>query len=140
LEKRNTKWKKPIIKHNVLTEWNWMVGYPDSLKLGMNVDIGAFTYINARYGVDIGDYVQIGANCSIYSHNTINNTHDPVKIEKYAKIGSHTTILPGVIIKENTLIKAGSVVYRVGDIIYVKTPTLYSNIQTLLGDDLEYNG
>ncbi|MCD6108941.1 MAG: hypothetical protein J7J89_05705, partial [Thermoplasmata archaeon] len=45
----------------------------DTLELGKYVDIGAFTYINARYGVEIEDNVQIGSHCSIYSHSTIDN-------------------------------------------------------------------
>ena len=112
-----------------------MVGYPEGLKLGRNVDIGAFTYINARFGVHIGHNVQIGAHCSIYSHNTINNTEGKVIIRRGAKIGANSVILPGVIIKPNQLIPAGSVVYLREGIVYAKTPTLFSYIETLLEGD-----
>ena len=108
--KRKKKWKKPKIKHNKLTKWNWMVGHPEGLKLGKNVDIGAFTYINAQYGVEICDNVQIGGGCHIYSHNTINNTYGNIIIEKGARIGAHCVILPYAWIRSNQLIKAGSIV------------------------------
>lgn len=104
------KWKRPKIKHNKLTKWNWMVGHPEGLTLGRNVDIGAFTYINARYGVHIWHDVQIGGGCHIYSHNTINNTKGKVYIHRGAKIGAHCIILPGAIIKAGEFIKAGSIV------------------------------
>lgn len=106
------KWIKPIIKHNQLTQWNWVVAYPEGLKLGKNVDIGAFTYIQAKYGVVIENNVQIGSHCSIYSENTINNIKGKVIIKKGAKIGAHSVILPNVIIDKNQLIKAGSVIYK----------------------------
>ena len=104
------KWKKPKIKHNRLTRWNWTVGYPEGLSLGKNVDIGAFTYINAEYGVHIEDNVKIGGGCHIYSHNSINETIGSIYIGKGARIGAHCVILPGVWIKQNELIKAGSIV------------------------------
>ena len=104
------KWKRPKIKHNKLTKWNWVVGHPKNLRLGKNVDIGAFTYINARYGVIIEDNVQIGGGCHIYSHNTINDTKGLILIQEGACIGAHSVILPNVCIEANKLIKAGSVV------------------------------
>lgn len=105
------KWKKPKIEHNKLTKYNWLVGHPEGLYLGNNVDIGAFTYINAKYGVIIGDNVQIGGGCHIYSHNSINNITGKILIRMGAKIGAHCIILPNVIIKRNEIIKAGSIVY-----------------------------
>lgn len=54
-----------------MTKYNYLVQYPEKLKLGKNFDIGEFTYINGRYGVEIQDNVQIGSHCLIYSHSTI---------------------------------------------------------------------
>ena len=107
-----SKWVRPKIDHNILTKWHWKVSYPEHLVLGKNVDIGAFTYIQAKFGVIIEDDVQIGSHCSIYSENSINETSGTVTILKGAKIGSHSVILPGVIIGKNKLIKAGSVVSK----------------------------
>lgn len=104
------KWKKPEIKHLELTKWKWLVSYPENLKLGYKVDIGAFTYIMARFGVVIEDFVQIGSHVSIYSASTIDNKRGKVIIRKNAKIGSHSVIMPNVIIGENSIIGANSFV------------------------------
>lgn len=106
------KWKRPKIKHNKLTKWNWMVSHPNLLKMGKNVDIGAFTYIQAEHGVVIRDNVQIGGGCHIYSKDTISGKTGCVVIGEGCKIGAHCVILPGVVIKRGTLIKAGSILKR----------------------------
>lgn len=105
-------WKPPEIEHGKLTKWNWMVQHPENLKLGVETDIGAFTYINAKYGVTIEDRVQIGSHCSIYSESTIDNRKGPVKIGRNACIGSHSMIMPSVEIGENSIIGAFSFVNR----------------------------
>ena len=61
-----TKWKKPKIKHGKLTKYNYLVQYPKQLKIGKDFDIGEFTYINSKFGVEIQDLVQIGSHCSIF--------------------------------------------------------------------------
>lgn len=87
-----------------------MVQHVNRLKLGTMVDIGAFTYINAKYGVTIGDHVQIGSHCSIYSLSTIDDKHGRVVLGENCKVGSHTVIMPGVIIGKNAIIGAFSFV------------------------------
>jgi len=104
------KWKKPIIKHARMTKYNYIVQYPENLKLGKNFDIGTFTYINCRYGVEIGDGVQIGSHCSIYSHSTIDRKKGSVVLKRNCKIGTHSTIMPDVTIGENSIIAAYSFV------------------------------
>jgi len=103
-------WSKPKIEHNKLTPWNWMVAHPQNLELGRYVDIGAFTYINAAHGIIIEDEVQIGSHCSIYTESTIDETKGSIKIEKNARIGTHSTIMPGVKIGENAVVGAHSFV------------------------------
>jgi len=105
-------WEPPKFDEKGLTKWNWMCQYHENLKLGKYVDIGAFTYINARYGVEIEDYVQIGSHCSIYSHSTIDNKKGKVIIKRNAKVGSHSVIMPGVTIGENSIIGACSFVNK----------------------------
>ena len=107
---RFTNWQRPQFDKNGLTKWQWMCQYQENLNLGENTDIGAFTYINAKYGVTIEAEAQIGSHCAIYSDNTIDKTHGQVVIRKGARIGSHTVILPGVIIGKNALIGAHSLV------------------------------
>jgi len=112
MEKRFKNWKKPKIKEGKLTKWNWMVRRKENLKLGKYVDIGAFTYINAKNGVVIEDNVQIGSHCSIYSISTIDKKEGKVVLKKNCKIGSHCTIMPGITIGENSIIGAHSFVNR----------------------------
>jgi len=108
----NKTWKKPVIKHGKLTKYNYIVQYPENLKLGRNFDIGTFTYINSHYGVEIGDYVQIGSHCSIYSHSTIDDKKGSVILKKNCRIGTHSTIMPNVTIGENSIIAAYSFVSK----------------------------
>jgi len=107
-----TKWRKPIIKHGKLTKYNYIVQYPENLKLGKNFDIGTFTYINSNYGVEIGDNVQIGSHCSIYSNSTIDSKKGKVTLTKNCKIGTHSTIMPNVTIGENSVVAAYSFVTK----------------------------
>ena len=103
-------WEMPEFDERGMTKWNWMCQHPKQLLLGRFTDIGAFTYINAYAGVEIEEDVQIGSHCSIYSINTIDDTKGKVVIKKGAKIGSHSTIMPGVTIGENAVIGAYSFV------------------------------
>lgn len=103
-------WKKPIIKHGKFTKYNYIVQYPEKLKLGKNFDVGTFTYINSRYGVEIQDNVQIGSHCSIYSHSTIDSKKGKVVLKKNCKIGTHSTIMPSVTVGENSIVAAYSFV------------------------------
>ena len=110
MDERFEDWKYPEFDERGMTKWNWMCQYHENLELGKNTDIGAFTYINARYGVVIGENVQMGSHCSIYSWSTIDNKKGKVMIKKNARIGSHSVIMPGVTIGENTIVGASSFV------------------------------
>ncbi len=110
--RKKNNWKLPIIKHSKLTKYNYTVQYPENLKLGRNFDIGTFTYINSQYGVEIGDDVQIGSHCSIYSNSTIDNKKGPVILKKNCKIGTHSTIMPNIMIGKNSIVAAYSFVNK----------------------------
>jgi len=112
VKRRFKRWEYPEIEEGKLTKWNWMVQHKDRLKLGTEVDIGAFTYINAKNGVTIEDHVQIGSHCSIYSISTIDGKKGPVVLKKNCKVGSHSLIMPGVTVGENSIIGAFSFVNR----------------------------
>jgi len=109
---RFKNWKYPEIEEGKLTKYNWLVQHKDKLKLGYKTDIGAFTYINAKNGVIIEDYVQIGSHCSIYSVSTIDNKEGEVILKKNCRIGSHSVIMPGVTVGENSIIGAFSFVNK----------------------------
>jgi acetyltransferase-like isoleucine patch superfamily enzyme len=110
LERRFKDWKYPKFDSRGMTKWNWVCQYRENLILGDKTDIGAFTYINAKYGVEIQDNVQIGSHCSIYSLSTIDDKKGKVTIKKNAKIGSHSVIMPSVTIGENSIVGAFSFV------------------------------
>jgi len=112
MEDRFKDWKFPEVEEGKLTKYNWMVQNKDGLKLGYKTDIGAFTYINAKSGVVIEDFVQIGSHCSLYSESTIDNKVGQIILKKNCKIGSHSVIMPGVTIGENAVIGAFSFVNR----------------------------
>ncbi|HWQ66610.1 MAG TPA: acyltransferase [Methanospirillum sp.] len=103
-------WTPPEIKDGEPTRYQWLVRHTDKFSLGSKTDIGAFTYINAENGVIIEDFVQIGSHCSIYSVSTIDNKHGKVLLKKGCRIGSHSIIMPGVTIGEDSIIGAFSYV------------------------------
>ena len=107
---RFDKWQYPLIEDGKLTKYNWLVQHLEGFDLGYRSDIGAFTYINAEAGVTIEDDVQVGSHCSLYSISTIDSTRGKVVLRKNCKIGSHSTIMPGVTIGENSIIGAHSLV------------------------------
>jgi acetyltransferase-like isoleucine patch superfamily enzyme len=110
---RFEKWRKPKIEEKKLhPKYYFLVQHKDSLELGENTDIGAFTYINAKYGVVIGENVQIGSHCSIYSISTIDNKKGKVIIKENARIGTHSTVMPGVTIGKNSIVGAHSFVNK----------------------------
>ena len=104
------KWEKPIIENSKLSKYNYIVQYVENLKLGKDFDIGAFSYINCKIGVEIQDEVQIGSHCAIYSNSTIDNKSGPIVLKKNCKIGTHSTIMPNVTVGENSVVAAYSFV------------------------------
>jgi acetyltransferase-like isoleucine patch superfamily enzyme len=112
MNNRFKNWKYPKIQEKKLTEYNWMVQHKENLELGYKTDIGAFTYINAKYGVTVEDFVEIGSHCSIYSISTIDNKKGKVILKKNCKIGSHSVVMPGVTVGENAVVGAFSFVNK----------------------------
>jgi len=103
-------WKCPKIEEGKLTKYNWVVQHKENFKLGVKTDIGIFTYINAKNGVIIEDFVQVGSHCAVYSTSTIDSKDGEVILRKNCKIGSHSVIMPNVTIGENAIIGAMSFV------------------------------
>jgi acetyltransferase-like isoleucine patch superfamily enzyme len=103
-------WQYPEVEDGVPTKYHWLVQHSAGLELGYKTDIGAFTYINARFGVVLEDEVQIGSHCSLYSVSTIDNKQGKVVLKKNCRVGSHSTVMPGVTIGENSIVGAHSFV------------------------------
>lgn len=103
-------WEPPEIEEGKLTRYNWLVQHKENLRLGYKTDIGAFSYINAKSGVVIEDYVQVGSHCSLYSVSTIDDKEGPILLKKNCRIGSHSIVMPGVTVGENSIVGAFSFV------------------------------
>lgn len=112
MDPRFSDWTPPQIEEGKLTKWNWLVQNVANLTLGRKTDIGAFTYVNAKRGVVIEDEVQIGSHCSIYSVSTIDGKEGKVTLKKNCKIGSHSIVMPGVTVGENSVVGACSFVNK----------------------------
>ena len=88
---------------------------PHNVKIGKNVVIMNGCLMMSAGGITIEDEVLIAANVQLISNN-----HDlehrniitckPVRICQKAWIGAGSTILPGVTVRENAVVGAGSVV------------------------------
>jgi acetyltransferase-like isoleucine patch superfamily enzyme len=109
---RFAEWQFPEIEEGKPTRFYWIVQHLHNFQLGYKTDIGAFTYINAKNGVIIEDFVQIGSHCSIYSVSTIDQKEGSVLLQKNCRIGSHSVVMPGVTIGVNAVIGAMSFVNR----------------------------
>lgn len=110
-------WKFPEIPINQETEYGWRVfGHdkedPKKLKIGYGSDISAFSVIFAHCGVIIEPYVQIGPHSSIISKSTIDNKFGLIHLKRNCRIGAYSTIMPGILIGENSIIGAYSFVNR----------------------------
>jgi acetyltransferase-like isoleucine patch superfamily enzyme len=85
------------------------------VRTGGNHVIGKGTVVKCR--ATISPEVEIGKNCfigphALLLHATPNGTHSPCKIEDGAYIGSHSTILPGVIVGGDAVVGSGAVVTK----------------------------
>ena len=109
---RFENWVYPEIIDGQPTRYHWIVQGTAGFSLGYKTDIGAFCYINASEGVVIEDYVQMGSHCSVYSVSSIDGKKGGVTLRKNCRIGTHTTIMPGITIGENTIIGAHSFVNK----------------------------
>ena len=112
MKDRFARWRYPVIREGKLTKYHWLVQHAKNLVLGKRTDIGAFTYINAKYGVIIEDEAQVGSHCSIYSVSTIDGKEGKVVLKRNCKVGSHSLIMPGVTIGENAVVGACSFVTK----------------------------
>lgn len=80
------------------------------MEIGKNCNIQA--HVTISNGVIIGDGCFIGPGVNILNDKYINGLIQPPKIGNYVRIGGNTTIFPGVIIFDNALIGAASVITK----------------------------
>lgn len=86
--------------------------------LGMHIGKGVKISLNAKLdktnpkGVYIGDDTYIAFDAAILAHDMSRLIHKDVKIGKRCFIGARSIILPGVIIGDEVVVAAGSVVTK----------------------------
>lgn len=111
-EKRFKNWEYPEFDERGYTKYGWRCFHNKYLKLKEGCDIGAFSLIQARYGVEIGKTVEIGPFCYVCSWSTIDNKKGKVIIKDNARIGAYSTVMPGVTVGENSIVGAYSFVNK----------------------------
>lgn len=114
---RMKDWPPFPFEDRVPTKYGWVVMYAPGCKLGVGVDIGFGTSIQAQAGVEIGDRAEIGPGCRILSASTINpdgpeTIESKIVIEEDVMIGANTVVLPGVTIGKGSIVGALSLVKK----------------------------
>ncbi|MHA1378212.1 MAG: acyltransferase [Candidatus Helarchaeota archaeon] len=86
-------------------------------KIGKNVCISQWSRLDPLFPdlIEFKEGSGVGIGCQLLTHNFMNENPlsiciGPIKIEKNARIGAFSTILPGVTIGEGAIVGAGSVV------------------------------
>ena len=128
MQERFSKWKQPVYDedgyaYQEVTEagyrhpYGWRCQHPGQLWMRQGVDIGCYTYLNAKHGIILGLETQIGSNCAVYSKSTIYGKYSgirqgPIVIGDHVMIGAHSVIMPGVSIANDVIIAACSFVNK----------------------------
>jgi acetyltransferase-like isoleucine patch superfamily enzyme len=92
--------------------------HPWRIRIGSHSIIGDHAFLDGRYGLYIGNNVNIAGEVSIFTmDHDIDDPHfagrdAPVIIRDWVYIGSRVTILPGVTINQGAVVASGSVVTR----------------------------
>ena len=94
--------------------------FPDNISRGLGVYPGDSmgNYIQARNGIILGDYTNIGPNVGIISsnHDVFDNSKfikgQPIIIGKHCWIGMGAVILPEVVLGDYTIVGANAVVTK----------------------------
>lgn len=94
---------------------------PEKIRFGHRVTVSPYVHFWGQGGIEIGDDTMIASHVAITSlshdQNSKSNynktiTQSPIVVGKNVWIGSHSIILPGVSIGNNSIIAAGAVVTK----------------------------
>ena len=121
-----------------------------NIKYPWNLEIGDHTWIGEGAWLDSLDKITIGSHCCIsqdaYLCTGNHNWTDPffglivkpITIEDAAWIGTHAIILPGVTVKQNSIVTAGSVVSKDTEpnMIYTGNPAIAVKERIFKSSDL----
>lgn len=82
--------------------------FGQNIKIGKQVFINANAFFGDEAGIKIEDDVKIGP--GVYLISKTSSASGQIIIKHGARIGAKSMILPGVTIKENTIVEPGSIV------------------------------
>ena len=88
------------------------------MTIGHNSIVGDNGFLDGRFGLHIGNNVNIAGEVRIYtlehdiSSPTFGGSGGPIRIDDWVYIGTRVTILPGVTIGEGAVIASGAVVTK----------------------------
>jgi len=98
--------------------WRTRFYAPQGVRVGDHSIIGNDVFLDGRFGLTIGDNVNVGGETAIFTAEHDPNDPGfamvgaPVVIEDYVYVGSRSTILPGVRLGRGAVVAAGAVVTR----------------------------
>ena len=121
--KRFKNWVQPVfdedgwayanwIMRNDRRPYGWRCLNHENLKIGKNTDIGHGCFLQAKYGIELGENVELGPFVYICSWSTIDDKKGKVIIKDGAKIGAHSTVMPNVTIGKDVTVGAHSFVSK----------------------------
>ena len=96
--------------------WRLVPRTPHNISIGNNTIVGNDAFIDGRYGVHIGDNVNIGDHVHFYTAAHDPQTPDfniktgPVRVADRVYIGARSTILQNITIGTGAVVAAGAVV------------------------------
>jgi acetyltransferase-like isoleucine patch superfamily enzyme len=98
-----------------LIYWRCRYVAPEGIHIGHNTIIGNDAFLDGRSGIYIGNNVNIGAECRIYTmkHNTASFTEvigNPVTIHDWVYLANRVMIFEGVTIGEGAVVASGAIV------------------------------
>ena len=102
-------WTQPDISKDGYSIYGWRCLHPERLTLGQYVDLAHGVFINAAFGVVIGERSELGPFCSVLTDNSENDTRGPISIGEHCLIGAYCLILPNSVIPDGTKIPAYSI-------------------------------
>ena len=112
------KFFKIKVSKDSLIYWKCIFFEPTGVNIGHNSIIGDNAFLDGRYGIYIGNNVNISAEVRIFTvehdieDSNFGSVGNPVFIEDLVYIGTRVTILPGVKIGKGAVIASGAVVTK----------------------------
>ncbi len=106
--------------NNIFIQMPICIDRPECVEIGNDVSIAAFVHMWGKGGIKIGNRVMIASHTAItslthdYNQQNMFNTlvEGSVEIQDDVWIGTHSIILPGVVIGRGAVIGAGSIVTK----------------------------